>query len=190
MTTPTRDMLDREEDLVRRADELRKRLTNFKKPQKKPEATLEVTAEAKATEMEIRHIRNEIGKIREQSQVHHESMLLLHRKADEERVKANNAHAKFVEYLNEVKLVDAEYDTVMLQIRGIKDGVRQEELKVEREKMAKVNAKVEELKQEAHRKMASGEKLTFDDLQFIYGGEEDEDEEPQIVDKIDSNQGK
>ena len=185
MTTPTRDMLDREEELVRRADDLRKRLTSFKKPPKKTEATMEATAETKATEMEIRHIRDEIGIIREQSQVHHEAMLMLHRKADEERIRANNAHAKFVEYINEVKKVDAESDSIILQIRGIRDGVRQEELKVERAKMAKVNAKVEELKQEALRKMAAGEKLTFDDLQFIYGSEEDDDEDTQTTDKLD-----
>ncbi len=48
--------------------------------------------------------------------------------------------------------------------------------------MAKVNARVEALRQEAQRKMAAGEKLTFDDLQFIYGGkdkDDDDEEEPQ-----------
>jgi uncharacterized coiled-coil DUF342 family protein len=108
-------------------------------------------------------------------------MLLLHRKADEEREKANQAHAKFVEYLTEVKKVEQELDNVNLQLRGIRDGFRAEDVKIEREKMAKVNARVEALRIEAQRKMAAGEKLSFDDLQFIYGGrgsDDDDDDEP------------
>jgi uncharacterized coiled-coil DUF342 family protein len=64
-------------------------------------------------------------------------------------------------------------------VRGIRDGLRADDIKVERDKMAKVNARVEALRAEAQRKMAAGEKLSFDDLQFIYGGkaESDDDEE-------------
>jgi uncharacterized coiled-coil DUF342 family protein len=182
MTTPSREMLDRDREieLVERANSLRRRLSTFKKPPKKTEATMEATAEAKATEMNIRQIRDEMNTLREESQKHHESMLLLHRKADEEREKANQAHAKFVEYLGEVKKVEQDLDGVNLQLRGIRDGFRAEDIKVEREKMAKVNARVEALRQEALRKMAAGEKLNFDDLQFIYGGKgnDDDDDEP------------
>jgi uncharacterized coiled-coil DUF342 family protein len=189
MTTPTRELLDRERELelVERANNLRRRLSTFKKPPKKTEATMEATAEAKATEMNIRQIRDEMNKLREESQKHHESMLLLHRKADDEREKANQAHAKFVEYLGEVKKVEQELDGIGLQFRGIRDGLRADDLKVERDKMAKVNARVEALRQEAQRKMAAGEKLSFDDLQFIYSGEgkedSDEKESPQASSK-------
>ena len=182
MTTPTRELLDRDRELelVERANSLRRRLSTFKKPPKRTEATMEATAEAKATEMTIRKVRDEMNALRVESQKHHESMLLLHRKADEEREKANQAHAKFVEYLGEVKKVEQELDGINLQVRGIRDGLRAEDLKVERDKMAQVNARVEALRQEAQRKMAAGEKLTFDDLQFIYGGEgEDDDDEKE-----------
>ena len=181
MTTPTRELLDRERELelVERANTLRRRLSTFKKPPKRTEATMEATAEAKATEMNIRQIRDEMNTLREESQKHHESMLLLHRKADEEREKANQAHAKFVEYLGDVKKAEQELDDISLQVRGIRDGLRADDIKVERDKMAKVNARVEALRAEAQRKMAAGEKLSFDDLQFIYGGkaESDDDEE-------------
>lgn len=189
MTTPTRELLDRERELelTERANALRRRLSTFKKPPKRTEATMEATAEAKATEMGIRQIRDEMNTLREESQKHHEAMLLLHRKADDEREKANQAHAKFVEYLGEVKKVEQELDGINLQIRDIKDGLRADDLKVEREKMAKVNARVEELRQEAFRKMAAGEKLTFDDLQFIYGGKENEDDEEETP-KADAKQ--
>jgi len=187
MTTPSREMLDREKELelVERANTLRRRLSTFKKPPRKTEATMEATAEAKATEMNIRQIRDEMNTLREESQKHHESMLLLHRKADEEREKANQAHAKFVEYLGEVKKVEQDLDGVSLQLRGLRDGFRAEDIKVERDKMAKVNARVEALRTEAQRKMAAGEKLSFDDLQFIYGGrrgnddDDDEDDAPK-----------
>ena len=185
MTTPTRELLDRERELelVERANSLRRRLSTFKKPPKRTEATMEATAEAKATEMNIRQIRDEMNALREESQKHHESMLLLHRKADEEREKANQAHAKFVEYLGEVKKVEQELDDISLQVRGIRDGLRADDLKVERDKMAKVNARVEALRQEAQRKMAAGEKLSFDDLQFIYGGKAESDDEEEEAPK-------
>ncbi len=179
MTTPTRELLDRERELelVERANSLRRRLSTFKKPPKRTEATMEATAETKATEMNIRQIRDEMNTLREESQKHHESMLLLHRKADEEREKANQAHAKFVEYLGEVKKAEQELDNISLQIRSIRDGLHADDMKVERDKMAKVNARVEALRQEAQRKMAAGEKLSFDDLQFIYGGKAENEEE-------------
>jgi uncharacterized coiled-coil DUF342 family protein len=190
MTTPTRELLDRERELelVERANSLRRRLSTFKKPPKRTEATMEATAEAKATEMNIRQIRDEMNTLREESQKHHETMLLLHRKADDEREKANQAHAKFVEYLGEVKKVEQELDGFSMQARGIRDGLRADDIKVERDKMAKVNARVESLRQEAQRKMAAGEKLTFDDLQFIYGGKGDDDDEEEALPKADSKQ--
>ena len=193
MTTPTRELLDRERELelVERANSLRRRLSTFKKPPKRTEATMEATAEAKATEMNIRQIRDEMNILREDSQKHHESMLFLHRKADDERDKANQAHAKFVEYLGEVKKAEQDLDDVSLQVRGIRDGLRADDLKVERDKMAKVNARVEALRSEAQRKMAAGEKLTFDDLQFIYGGKaednDDEEEAPKAGSKLPSS---
>lgn len=178
MTTPTREMLDREQELVNRANELRKKLTVFKKPPKREEATLEATADAKATEMEIRNIREEMNRLREQSQQHHETMLLLYKKGEEEREKANQAHKKFVECITEVKNIDTQLDTIMLEIHGIRKGMKLEELKEEEKKKEKINVQLETLKQEALRKMAAGEKLTFEDLKFIYSEDkEDEDED-------------
>ena len=183
MTTPTRDLLDREKELelVERANSLRRRLSTFKKPPKRTEATMEATAEAKATEMGIRQIREEMNQFREESQKHHEAMLLLHHKADDEREKANKAHVKFVEYINGIKKVEGELDSVMSQIKGIREGLRTEDMREERGRMAQINARVDVLRQEAQRKLAAGEKLSFDDLQFIYGGKgEDDDEEEEI----------
>jgi len=190
MTTPTRELLDRERELelVERANSLRRRLSTFKKPPKRTEATMEATAEAKATEMNIRQIRDEMNTLREESQKHHESMLLLHRKADEEREKANQSHAKFVEYLGEVKKAEQEFDGINLQVHGIRDGLRAGDIKVERDKMVRVNARVAALRQEAQRKMAAGEKLSFDDLPFIYGGKGDDEDEEEAPQKADAKQ--
>ena len=191
MTTPTRDIMDREAEMVGRASELKRRLGTFRTPPKKTEATMEITAEAKASEMEIRHIRDEINILREDSQKHHESMLMLFRKADEERDKANAAHAKFVEYLTDVKKVDEELDQVMGHLRGMKDGLRKEELRDEERRMSRYSAQREGLRQKALAKLAAGEKLTFDDLQFIYGPDthrEDENDETSIFDKLNQKQ--
>jgi len=188
MTTPTREFTERETEYVSRANELKRRLGTFKKPPKKTEATMEITAEAKATEMEIRHIRDEINVLREDSQKHHESMLTLFRGADAERDKANAAHGKFVEYLTEIKKVDEDLDKVMGQLRGMKDGFRKEEMRDDERRMVRFSAQREDLRQKALAKLAAGEKLTFDDLQYIYGPDkhrdEEEDDGSSIFDKL------
>jgi len=177
MTTPTREMLDREDELVSRAQELRERLSEFKQLPRREEATLELTADAKATEMEIRAIRDEMNKLREGGQEHHETMLLLHRKADEEHERADQAHARFVEAVTEARKAGEELDAVMVQIHELRGGYSAAERRVGERRKADVRARMEELQQEALRKMAAGEKLNFDDLQFIYGGGDEEDDE-------------
>jgi hypothetical protein len=54
--------------------------------------------------------------------------------------------------------------------------------------MAQVNARVEALRQEAQRKMAAGEKLAFDDLQFIYSGEGEDDDDEKEAPKAEAKQ--
>jgi uncharacterized coiled-coil DUF342 family protein len=177
MTTPTREMLEREDELVSRAQELRERLGEFKQLPRREEATLELTADAKATEMEIRAIRDEMNKLRESGQEHHEAMFLLHRKADEEHERADQAHAKFVEAVTEATKTGEELDAIMVQVHELRGGYSAAERRVGERRKADVRARMEELRQEALRKMAAGEKLNFDDLQFIYGGSDEEDDE-------------
>jgi uncharacterized coiled-coil DUF342 family protein len=177
MTTPTREMLEKEEELVSRAQELRERLGEFKRLPPRGEATLELTADAKATEVEIRAIRDEMNRLREGGQEHHEAMLLLHRKADEEHERADQAHARFVEAVTEARRVDEELDKVMAQLHELRGGYSAAERRMGERRRAEARARVEELRREAQRKMAAGEKLNFDDLQFIYGGDDEEEDE-------------
>jgi uncharacterized coiled-coil DUF342 family protein len=65
----------------------------------------------------------------------------------------------------------------MVQIHELRGGYSAAERRVGERRKADVRARMEELQQEALRKMAAGEKLNFDDLQFIYGGGDEEDDE-------------
>jgi uncharacterized coiled-coil DUF342 family protein len=73
----------------------------------------------------------------------------------------------------------------MIQLRGIRDGYRKEEIREDERRMSRLSAQREELRAKALAKLQAGEKLNFDDLQFIYGpgsGASDDDDEKSILD--------
>jgi uncharacterized coiled-coil DUF342 family protein len=178
MTTPTLQMKEREDELVTRASQLRRTLEEFKKLEKKADATLGYMADKKATEIEIKSIRQKIDELAEKSQEHHEKMILLYNKADEERDRAQTIHEKYVELLQSIDAVKAELDVVMPQVRALRNGLRIEDIKISQRRRMSSETYKDEMKKEAIKKMESGQKLTMDDLRFIYGdGEDDEEEE-------------
>ena len=177
MTTPTKQMLDREDELISRASSLRKTLEELKSLEKFEDKRIDIMADKKATELEIRSMREEIQSLSEQSQQHHEKMIDFYEKADAEKKKADEVHSKYVEKIEEVNKVKDELNVVMPQIKAIREGTRMSELKLAERRRMTVQQRMEEMKKEAVRKMENGEKLTFEDLRLIYGDEEDEEEE-------------
>lgn len=175
MTTPTKQMLDREDELISRASSLRRTLEELKSLEKVEDKRIDIMADKKATELEIRSMREEIQSISEQSQQHHEKMIELYEEADLEKKKADDAHAKYIEKIEEVNKVKEELNLIMPQIKAIRDGARMSELKIAERRKMTTQQRMEDMKREAVRKMENGEKLTFEDLRLIYGDEEEEE---------------
>jgi uncharacterized coiled-coil DUF342 family protein len=173
MTTPTREMLGREDELIQRATTLRKTLKDFKGVENKQDKKMDYLAGKKATESEINALRDEINKLAELSQEHHEQMILFYEQADNEKKKADEAHARYVEKIKEVEAIKEDLNLILPEINAIKDGLKASNLKIEELRKMNTKQRADALKQEALRKMENGEKLTFDDLKLIYGDDDD-----------------
>jgi phosphoserine phosphatase len=170
-------MLDREDEIIERASRLRRSLEEFKAVEKHEGKRMEYMADKKATEVEIRAFREEIRNLSEQSQEHHEKMIMFHEQADSEKKKADEAHTRYVQKIEEVNNVKEGLNVVMPQISALRDGLKVADLKVAEGRRMSGEQRAEALRQEALRKMENGEKLTFEDLRLIYGDDEDDDKE-------------
>jgi phosphoserine phosphatase len=176
MTTPTAEMQDREDELMGRAQRLSRTLEEFKGLDRVSDQRMDSLADVKAIEIEIRSIRDGMHRLHEESQGHHEMMLLLYRKADEERERANQAHARFVESLEAAKAVNEELDAAMDEVRQLREGLRLEDVRHLSQRRMSTEARAEEMRREALRKMEVGSKLTFEEMRLIYGDENEIEE--------------
>lgn len=175
MTTPTQEMLGREDELIARAANLRRTLEEFKGVEQKKGQKQDYLADKKATEAEIDAMRDEINKLAEQSQEHHERMLLFYEEADKESKRATEAHARYVEKIKEVEAIKEDLNLIMPEINALRDGLKSSELKLAELRKMNTQQRAEAMKQAALKKMENGEKLSFEDLKLIYGDEDEED---------------
>ena len=173
MTTPTADILDREEELLAEAKGLRRTLAAHEELEAQEDEKLRVLADIKATELEIRGCWDEMKRLHEKSSTDHEKMILLHRRAEEERGRADDAHFKFLEHLSAIRGVDTELDKVMGEARIIRKRLRELEQRSAAEREQKIEARRRELVMEAKRKLEAGEKLSLDEIKLLYGEEEE-----------------
>jgi len=176
MTTPTREILDREDELIQRASRLRQTLIEYRELEKQKDQRIDFLADKKATEIEIRAIREEMAKLSEESQGHHEKMIMFYEQADAEKKKADEAHGRYVEKIREVDVVKEEINALMPQINALRDGLRLADVKVADRRKRSAKQRMEAMRQEALKKMENGGKLTIEDLRLIYGDEDDESE--------------
>jgi len=176
MTTPTREILGREDELVERASRLRQTLDEYRKLEKREDKRIDILADKKATEIEIRAIRGEMGKLSEESQGHHEKMIMFYDQADAEKKRADEAHGRYVEKIREVEGVKEEINALMPRIKALRDGVRLEDVRASERRRMSTRQRMEAMRQEALKKLESGGKLTFEDMRLIYGDEDDESE--------------
>jgi len=176
MTTPTKEILGREDELIQRASRLRQTLIEYRKLDKQKDQRIDILADKKVTEIEIRAIRDEMGKLSDESQGHHEKMIMFYEQADAEKKKADEAHRRYVEKIREVEGVKEEINAVMPQINALRDGQRLADVKVADRRKMSAQQRMETMRQEALNKMENGGKLTFEDLRLIYGDEDDESE--------------
>lgn len=177
-TTPTLEMLDREARLSDRAGEIRRALEEHERLDAEEDRRLVSLAGSKAVEVEIRRGREEMRELHEASQGHHERMLQLHRQADEEKERADEAHAAFMESVSALKEVNTEIDGVLGEARGIRGRLRKAERSVAARRAQEIEAMKRELKEEAQRKLDRGEKLSLEELKLLYWEDEEEEEPP------------
>lgn len=176
MTTTTQEMLGREDELIARATKLRKTLDGFKDVEQKQGKKMDYIADKKVTEAEITAIRDEINQLAEQSQENHERMILFYEQADKEKKKADDAHARYVEKIQEVEAIKDDLNLIMPKINTLRDGLKVSDLKLDELRKMNTQQRAEAMKQSALTRMENGEKLSFEDLKLIYGDKEDEEE--------------
>lgn len=172
MTTPTTDMKDRERVLVEDAQRLRRMFAAHDELDTYAEERMRILADIKAKELEIRGQRGETSRLNEMSKANHEKMIMLHSKADEERSRADDAHAKFLEYLSAIRRIDGELNKTIQKVIGIRERLRESERKEAAERKRMVEARRMELMKEARKKLEAGERLNLDEMKLLYGEEE------------------
>lgn len=170
-TTPTLEVRERESELVERAGRLRRELEEHDRLDARDDAYLISLADSKAVEMEIRDIRSQMRELHEESQKHHERMLGLYRKADEERKRADEAHERFLGVLASIREVNVELDEVMGELGEHRKIQREAERRHALLRERSLEEKKKELVAEARRKLEAGEKLTLEEMKLIYGEE-------------------
>lgn len=173
-TTPTLEMQERETHLIDKARELRKALEEHKKLDAQEDKRLVSLADSKAIEIEVRRSRDEMNKLHEASQGHHEKMIQLYRKADEERKKADEAHNNYIDIALAIKDVNAELDKIMGEVREQSRRLREADRLVAMKRERTIEKRRRELADEAKRRLEAGEKLSLEELRFIYLEEEGE----------------
>lgn len=173
MTTPTAQMKDREDELIDQASNLKRTLDGFENLEKQEGQKMTYLSDKKATQVEIRAFREEINALSRQSQEHHEKMIMMYEQVDSEKKKADEAHVRYIEKIEETNSVKGELDMIMTQIKALREGLRVADLEQVKQRRMSVEARQETMRQEAVRKMEAGEKLDFEDLRLIYGDEED-----------------
>jgi len=174
MTTPTTQMLGREDEMLQRASELKKTLESYKSIEEKQGKKQGFLADKKATQTEIGVMRDEINQLAEQSQAHHERMILFYEQTDKEKSKADEVHGRYVEKIKEVDLIKQDLNFIMPQVYAMRDGLKASDLKVAELRKMNAQQRADAMKKEAMDKMGRGEKLSFEDLRLIYGdGKED-----------------
>lgn len=176
MTTPTQEMLGKEDEIIARAARLRKSLKEFIEVEEKQEKKLDYLADKKATEIEIDTMREEINKLAQKSQEHHERMFLFYEQADKEKKKADEAHAHYVEKIKEVEVIKEELNKIMPEINAIRNGLKTSDRKIAELRKMNMHQRAEAMKQEAIKKMENGEKLSFEDLKLIYDDKDIEED--------------
>lgn len=176
MTTPTKEMLGREDELIQRAANLRKTLDEFKGIEQKQDKKQDTLKDRKETLEEINILREEINGLAEKSQEHHERMILFYEQADKDKKRADEVHSRYVEKIRQVEDIKSELNIIMPDINAMRDGLKASDLKHAELRKMNVQQRAEAMKQAAIKKMENGEKLSFEDLRLIYGDDEDDED--------------
>ena len=127
-------------------------------------------------EVEINALRDEINRLAEQSQEHHERMIVFYEEADKAKKMADDVHSKYVEKIRQVDAIKEDLNFILPEINALRDGLKASDLKIAELRKMNTQQRAEAMKQAALKKMENGEKLSFEDLRLIYGDEEEDED--------------
>jgi uncharacterized coiled-coil DUF342 family protein len=170
-TTPTLEIKNVEAELIERVNTLREELRKHEKLDSQDNMYVISLAEVKAIQLEIKNTLKEMKRLHWVSQDHHEKMIALYRKSDEERDRADESHKKFVKTLKAVREINKELNGVLKTLREQKMSLRKRNLTRSLRLSKMMQKKKSELTKEARKKLEAGEKLTLEEMKLIYGEE-------------------
>jgi phosphoserine phosphatase len=155
--------IKKENQLVKDANELRKKLMGLQEDEK-------AQAEAQELRKTSEEYHAKVVELSEQAQGFHESMLEYFRKTDEIRTKADAAHQKFLEYKNKASETHEEFKSCLGEIHKVNKklgGIKSKRRDMEHRANRKKNSEDRERAEELYRKFREGKKLSTDDLLLL-----------------------
>jgi uncharacterized coiled-coil DUF342 family protein len=151
MTTPTKEMLDKERRFIERAEELRKILEQYYALNGKNDEDSSLLNEIKVLETEIRIIKDSVSALASDSQKHHEMMIKLYKKADEERGEANLTHRDYVKTLEKIREVNSSMDQMMSEIKALREELDVKDRRIIARRSADDRVKIDKLRERAQK---------------------------------------
>jgi phosphoserine phosphatase len=155
--------INKENELVKTANELRKKLMKIQEDDETREKALELRKKSE-------EYHEKVVALSEEAQGYHEKMLEYFRKTDEIRKKADEAHEKFLEFRRMASEKHEEFKSTLGEIRQINDRInalRSENRSVRRRESRERDNEEKERAREIYEKFKEGKKLTKDELLLL-----------------------
>ena len=153
-----------EDDLVNQIRDLEIQLAVQKRIKKVKNKLFEIRTEQSGFGTEAQTIHGKLSELAEQSQKHHLQMVGILEKARELEVKANEAHQKYVETRQQAQQQHEKYVELIEKIKAIEEELKETIDK----KLAEHQGELQkELEERALTKLKRGEKLLWEEFQFL-----------------------
>ncbi len=153
----------KENELIKRVQDLSKKLQELQKDEKVQKEALELREQSEAYHLKVVEFSDE-------AQSTHEKMLEYFKKIDEIRTNADEAHNKFIEIKNQASSKHEEVKELLGQIRKINkrlDKSRAKKRSFDNEATNKKNKKEKEHAMDIYQKFKDGKKLNTDELLLL-----------------------
>ncbi len=153
----------KENELVNKVTDLRKKLQDMKEDEKIQKEALELKEQSESYHVKVVEFSDE-------AQVTHEKMLAYFKEIDEIRTSADEAHNKFIEAKNKASSKHEEVKQVLGYIRKINkklDKIKSRKRSRESEVTMRKNKEEKELAEDIYQKFKDGKKLNTDELMLL-----------------------
>jgi len=159
--------ISEEKELVSRIDAMEHELSKYKDTNKIFQQRQQLNTEIELVKTQIKNLSDQIYKISQESQVHHNRMLEILNQIDTElRIKADEAHQKFLEAKSKADDLYTKSQTLVPRINEIMDELGEIQ-DVRNVKVEKVKEVVENRIDEAMQKFKAGKRLTLEEFTLL-----------------------